>query len=59
MIALGMSHQMLHEVLGHYVVRNVTKFQSCGRENNFFTGKKHRKDILIRTIPKQITALNF
>ena len=43
MIALGLLHQMSQEVLGHYVVHNVTKFQNC-RSNNFlflfFSGKK-------------------
>ena len=34
-ITHGVSHQMSREVLGHYVVCNVTKFQSC-RPNNYF-----------------------
>ena len=40
MIALGVSYQTLHKVLGHYIVFNITKFQNCRRDNKFFTGEK-------------------
>ena len=32
-IMSGISHQTSHDVLGHYVVPNITKFQTC-RPNN-------------------------
>ena len=39
MIVLGVSHQMSLKVLGHYIVRNVTKFQSCRSDDKFFIGE--------------------
>ena len=38
MIALGVSHQTSNDVLCHYVVCNITKFQSCRSDNNFIIG---------------------
>ena len=49
-IAHGLSHQTSHKVLGHYVVCNVTKFQNCRPNNQFFLTKNHRVSILKRTI---------
>ena len=56
MISLGVSHQTSHEVLGHYVIHNVPKFQSGRSDNKFFIGEKpSQKNILTRTI----TALMY
>ena len=35
-----MLHQTSHEVLGHYVIHNVTKFQNY-RSDNIFIVEKH------------------
>ena len=48
--AVGVSHQTSHEVLGHYVVRNVTRFQSCRPNNYFVLTHNHRENILKRII---------
>ena len=40
MIVPDASNQASHEVSGHYVVRNVTKFQSCTTNDKFFIGEK-------------------
>ena len=40
MISHGISLQTSHKVLGHYVIRNVTKFQNCRSDSRFFIGKK-------------------
>ena len=42
MIALGVSHQTLHKVLGHYFISYITKFPN-GRSDNFFITKKIMK----------------
>ena len=47
----GVSQQMSHEGLQHYVVREVTKLQSYRSNNYFFVlTKNHRKNVLKRTI---------
>ena len=40
MIALGVSHQMLHELVGHYIIRNITMFQNCRSDDKFVIGEK-------------------
>ena len=35
MIALDVLHHTLHKVLGHYIIRNVTKFQNWRSDNKF------------------------
>ena len=50
MITHGLSHQMSHEILGHYVVRNVTKLQSCSVIINVLLAKKHCENILTRIV---------
>ena len=45
---------MAHEVLGHYVVCNVTKFQTVEVIVNFLLAKNHYKNILIRTISSHL-----
>ena len=44
MSACGVSHQMSHKVLGHHVVPNVTKFQSCRYDNYFLLAKRKHFD---------------
>ena len=38
---VDVSHQASHKLLGHHVIHNVTKFQSCRLDNYIFIGKKH------------------
>ena len=40
MIARGVSHQTLHVILGHNVVDNVKKFQSCICDTLFLIDEK-------------------
>ena len=41
---------MAYEVLGHYIISNGIKCQSCRSDNNFLLAKSHHENILIRTI---------
>ena len=52
MIALGVSHQISHNVLGQYVIRNVTKFQSCRNDNKSFLGEKLAKQAADMTVAR-------
>ena len=52
MIALGV-FVLMPGTLGHYIVRNVTKFQNCRSDYQFFLlVKKHYENILKRSIKK-------
>ena len=53
-----MSHQMSSEVLGHYVIRNVTKFQNCSSDN-ILSVENHRGNILIRTMYMSLSIMKL
>ena len=54
-IACDILHQMSHEVLGHYTIRNVTKFSKpVDLIIDFFLTKNHLENILKKTIPHNV-----
>ena len=57
---LACLHWMAHEMLGHYVVSNLTKFQNCRSDNiHFLLSKNYRKNILKRTINYWFKHISF
>ena len=50
MIMLRVSRQSSREVLGHYIIHNVTKFQNCRSDNKYFTGEKPSQKHFDRTV---------
>ena len=49
MIVLGVSHQTLHKVLGHFIICDVAKFQNCRSDDKIFIDKKHEENISLKT----------